>query len=120
MPTYEYECKSCSHNFEVFQSMSDDSLTECPECRKEIRRVIGGGLGIIFKGSGFYVNDSKSGSKSAGKSESKTGSGKDSDTGSSDSSSKETPKSGGSDSPSEKKSSDRGSTQKKTTTAVKD
>jgi putative FmdB family regulatory protein len=59
MPTYEYECASCEHNFEVFQSMMDAALTICPNCGKRVRRIIGGGTGIIFKGSGFYVNDSK-------------------------------------------------------------
>ncbi|MCL2442481.1 MAG: zinc ribbon domain-containing protein [Treponema sp.] len=63
MPTYEYECKSCSHNFEIFQSMSDQPLKDCPECGKEIRRLIFGGAGVIFKGSGFYVTDK---GKSAG------------------------------------------------------
>ncbi|MDR2965229.1 MAG: hypothetical protein LBU88_05595 [Treponema sp.] len=57
MPTYEYECKSCSHGFEVFQSMSDNPLKDCPKCGKEIRRLIFGGSGVIFKGSGFYVTD---------------------------------------------------------------
>ena len=57
MPTYEYECKSCSHSFEVFQSMSDSPLKECPKCGKEVRRLIFGGTGVIFKGSGFYVTD---------------------------------------------------------------
>jgi putative FmdB family regulatory protein len=57
MPTYEYECKSCGHGFEVIQSMSDAPLTDCPECGKEIRRIIFGGTGVIFKGSGFYVTD---------------------------------------------------------------
>jgi len=57
MPTYEYECKSCKHNFEVFQAMSDPPLTDCPECGKEIRRLIFGGAGVIFKGSGFYITD---------------------------------------------------------------
>ena len=66
MPTYGYECKSCSHNFETFQAMSDPPLKDCPECGKEVRRLIFGGTGVIFKGSGFYVTDkSKSGSKSA-------------------------------------------------------
>ncbi|MCG8452146.1 MAG: zinc ribbon domain-containing protein [Spirochaetales bacterium] len=65
MPTYDYECRSCGHRFETFQSMSDDALVQCPECKKdELRRLIGGGSGIIFKGSGFYVNDSKKGSSS--------------------------------------------------------
>ena len=57
MPTYEYECKSCKHSFEAFQSMSDAPLSECPQCKKELRRLINGGSGIIFKGSGFYVTD---------------------------------------------------------------
>ena len=61
MPTYEYECKSCKHSFEVFQSILDDPLTRCPECGNELRRLINGGSGIIFKGSGFYVTDHKEG-----------------------------------------------------------
>ncbi|MCL2802263.1 MAG: FmdB family transcriptional regulator [Treponema sp.] len=63
MPTYEYECKSCTHNFEVFQSMSEQAIKDCPECGKEVRRLIFGGTGVIFKGSGFYVNDKKSAKK---------------------------------------------------------
>jgi putative FmdB family regulatory protein len=59
MPTYEYECRSCGKSFEAFQSMSDAPLSECPSCGKQVRRVINGGTGIIFKGSGFYVNDSR-------------------------------------------------------------
>jgi putative FmdB family regulatory protein len=57
MPTYEYECKSCGYTFDAFQSMSDEPLKSCPECGKDIRRLINGGSGIIFKGSGFYVTD---------------------------------------------------------------
>jgi len=57
MPTYEYECKSCAFNFEIFQAMSDQPVKDCPECGKEVRRLIFGGTGVIFKGSGFYVND---------------------------------------------------------------
>jgi len=73
MPTYEYECKSCAHNFEVFQSMSDEPLKNCPECGKEVRRLIFGGAGVIFKGSGFYVTDKgKSSSTSAVKTDKKT------------------------------------------------
>lgn len=68
MPTYEYECKSCGYGFEVFQSMSDEALRECPECGREVRRLINGGSGIIFKGSGFYVTDKSSAAKSAAKS----------------------------------------------------
>ena len=60
MPYYDYLCADCSHTFEAFQSMSDPSLKTCPECKADdLRRLIGGGTGIIFKGSGFYVNDSK-------------------------------------------------------------
>ena len=57
MPTYEYECKTCSHSFEVFQAMSDEPLKVCPKCKKELRRLIFGGAGVIFKGPGFYVTD---------------------------------------------------------------
>ncbi|HPE37167.1 MAG TPA: zinc ribbon domain-containing protein, partial [Spirochaetales bacterium] len=67
MPTYEYECRSCGHSFEVFQNMSDEPIKTCPECGKEVRRLIFGGSGVIFKGSGFYVNDSKGKNSAAGK-----------------------------------------------------
>ena len=60
VPTYEYECRVCCHSFERTQSMSEEPVKVCPECGKDVRRVINGGAGIIFKGSGFYVNDSKS------------------------------------------------------------
>jgi len=69
MPTYEYECKNCSHSFEIFQSMSDPPVKECPKCGKEVRRIIFGGTGVIFKGSGFYVTDKN---KSPGKTEPKS------------------------------------------------
>lgn len=60
MPTYEYECRSCGHNFETVQGMSEDALTDCPQCRtSQLRRLIGAGLGVIFKGAGFYVNDAR-------------------------------------------------------------
>jgi putative FmdB family regulatory protein len=64
MPTYEYECTSCSHTFEAFQSMKDPPLEDCPQCGKNVRRLINGGTGIIFKGSGFYVTDKSKGSDS--------------------------------------------------------
>jgi len=70
MPTYEYECKKCGHNFEVFQSMSDEPLKTCVKCGGEVRRLIFGGAGVIFKGSGFYVTDKAAGKavgKAAGK-----------------------------------------------------
>ena len=74
MPTYEYECKSCSHCFETFQAMSDPPLKICPECGKEVRRLIFGGAGVIFKGSGFYVTDkSKSEAKAASSQKSRDG-----------------------------------------------
>ena len=59
MPTYDYVCDECSHEFEHFQSMSSDKLKECPECEGSLRRLIGAGAGIIFKGSGFYETDYK-------------------------------------------------------------
>lgn len=65
MPTYDYKCTSCNHIFEHFQSMADEPLTQCPECGGEVKRMIGGGSGLIFKGSGFYVNDSKKGGSSS-------------------------------------------------------
>jgi putative FmdB family regulatory protein len=77
MPTYEYECKSCSHSFETFQSMSDQPLKDCPKCGSEVRRLIFGGSGVIFKGSGFYVTDKKNSSaqsKSTAKTETKSAS----------------------------------------------
>ncbi len=65
MPTYEYECRSCGADFDVFQSMSDDPLTVCPSCGHSVRRKINGGTGIIFKGSGFYKNDSRKSSSAS-------------------------------------------------------
>ncbi|UJW35003.1 FmdB family transcriptional regulator [Saccharothrix sp. AJ9571] len=63
MPTYQYACKECDHRFEAVQSFSDDSLTECPQCTGPLRKLYGA-VGVIFKGSGFYRNDSRSDSKS--------------------------------------------------------
>ncbi len=57
MPTYEYKCQQCGHQFEAFQKISDDPLTECPQCGGEVVRLISGGTGLIFKGSGFYLTD---------------------------------------------------------------
>lgn len=57
MPTYEYECQRCKHVFERFQSMTDKPLQRCPECRGKVRRMIGSGAGLLFKGSGFYITD---------------------------------------------------------------
>ena len=58
MPTYQYLCNGCGHEFEKFQSIKANSLRKCPECRKmQLNRLIGAGGGIIFKGSGFYQTD---------------------------------------------------------------
>lgn len=59
MPTYEYKCLQCEHRFDHFQSMTDDPLSTCPECGGNVKRLIGAGAGIIFKGSGFYCTDYK-------------------------------------------------------------
>ncbi len=60
MPTYDYACQKCDHTFEQFQSMRDDPLTKCPACgKKSLKRLVGGGAGLIFKGSGFYITDYK-------------------------------------------------------------
>ena len=61
MPTYDYECDACKHTFELFQSMKDSPKRKCPECGKsKLRRLIGTGGAIIFKGSGFYGTDYRS------------------------------------------------------------
>jgi len=60
MPTYEYECEKCGHLFEVFHSMSEEPRKHCPKCRGKVRRLIGRGAGMIFKGSGFYTTDYRS------------------------------------------------------------
>ena len=69
MPTYEYQCDACDHNFDEFQSMSEPALKKCPKCGKQkLRRVFGTGAAILFKGSGFYETDYRSESyKSAAK-----------------------------------------------------
>ena len=57
MPTYEYECLNCDTLFEQFQSITEDPIQECPECKGKVKRLIGAGAGLIFKGSGFYITD---------------------------------------------------------------
>lgn len=57
MPTYQYACNACGHEFEAIQSFSDSSLTQCPECKGEVRKVYSA-VGVVFKGSGFYKTDS--------------------------------------------------------------
>ena len=67
MPTYDYECQTCGHQFEARQSMKDPHLTDCPkeECPGPVKRRIGLGAGFIFKGSGFYITDYRSDSYKA-------------------------------------------------------
>lgn len=59
MPTYDYKCEKCGYKFEELQSMSAAPLTECPQCKGKVKRLISGGTGMIFKGSGFYATDYK-------------------------------------------------------------
>ena len=65
MPTYQYACTACGHDLEAVQSFSDDPLTECPECGGALRKLFGN-VGVVFKGSGFYRNDSRTKSDSGG------------------------------------------------------
>ncbi len=58
MPTYQYACTECGHAFEQFQSFTDDALTECPQCQGRLRKLFNA-VGVVFKGSGFYRNDSR-------------------------------------------------------------
>lgn len=87
MPTYAYLCTSCAHSFDIVQAITDDALTECPECGGELRKKFHP-VGVTFKGSGFYRTDSRGGSASSesspGTSSSDSTSGKDSTSGSSD------------------------------------
>lgn len=73
MPIYEYKCKSCECVFERLQSVSEDPIRLCPSCGGEVRRIFSP-AGIIFKGSGFYITDSR---KESGKTESESSSGED-------------------------------------------
>lgn len=78
MPTYEYECQKCGKTFDVFQSMKDEPLKTCPDkkCKGKVKRLLGTGAGLIFKGSGFYITDYRSeGYKQAAKKDSSSGSG---------------------------------------------
>ena len=60
MPTYQYHCPNCGHCFEEFQSITDDPIEICPQCGQKTHRVISGGSGFLFKGSGFYITDNRS------------------------------------------------------------
>ena len=60
IPSYQYKCENCNYEFEKFQQITNNSLRKCPNCKKlKLKRLIGKGSGIIFKGSGFYCNDYK-------------------------------------------------------------
>lgn len=65
MPTYDYKCLKCEKIFEIFQSMKDEPLKNCPDCNGKVKRLIGAGAGAIFKGSGFYQTDYKNSSKTS-------------------------------------------------------
>src|SRR5437764_1239593 len=71
MPTYEYRCKECGEELEVVQAFTDDPLTECPNCGGALRKVFGN-IGITFKGSGFYKNDSRSAARKSAEKKSDT------------------------------------------------
>ena len=90
MPTYDYRCADCGHEFEAHQSFTDDPLTECPSCGGAVKKRFSA-VGIAFKGSGFYKNDARGSSGSSGSSSSSTTSGGDSTSGSSDAAPKATP-----------------------------
>lgn len=89
MPTYQYLCDACGHEFEEFQSMTEDAIDVCPKCQSKPRRLISGGAGLLFKGSGFYITDYRSAKYKADKS-------KDSPSAPSSSSSSDAGKSSGS------------------------
>jgi putative FmdB family regulatory protein len=70
MPNYDYRCEKCGHHFEVLQSMSAEPVAECPQCKGSVKRLIGGGAGVHFKGTGFYQTDYKKSSGGCEKSSS--------------------------------------------------
>ena len=86
VPTYSYACTACDNKFDIVQSFSDDSLTECPQCEGKLRKLFNS-VGIVFKGSGFYRTDSRSGSTASESASTSTSSSSSSDSSSSSSSS---------------------------------
>lgn len=102
MPTYQYACTQCEHRFDAVQSFTDDPLTQCPQCEGRLRKLFNS-VGIVFKGSGFYRNDSrdkpapsadKPAEKSDAKSETKSSGGAESTSTSGDSSGAKTESAG--------------------------
>ena len=87
MPTYAYACKDCGHAFDIQQSFSDDSLSVCPECRGKLRKKFTS-VGVVFKGSGFYRTDSRSGTSTVPAASGAAGSASESGTSSTNSGSK--------------------------------
>lgn len=99
MPTYEYACSNCESNHEIVQSMSDPTLTTCPSCGQETLRKQFGNVGVVFKGSGFYRNDSRDKKTNTGGSSSSSGT-SDTSTSSSSSTTSTTPSTPSSPAPS--------------------
>ncbi|MEU9114822.1 FmdB family zinc ribbon protein [Streptomyces sp. NPDC048483] len=98
MPTYQYQCTACGEGLEAVQKFTDDALTECPSCDGRLKKVFSA-VGIVFKGSGFYRNDSRGSSSSSSPAKSSSSSGSSSsDSSSSSSSASSSGSSGGSDS----------------------
>lgn len=65
MPNYDYRCLTCGHEYELFQSITEKPAVKCPKCGKKVQRLIGGGSGVSFKGTGFYETDYKKSSGSS-------------------------------------------------------
>ncbi|MFD5324683.1 FmdB family zinc ribbon protein [Streptomyces sp. NPDC127092] len=86
MPTYQYQCTECGEGLEAVQKFTDDALTECPSCKGRLKKVFSA-VGIVFKGSGFYRNDSRGASSSSSPASSKTSSSSSSSSSSTSSSS---------------------------------
>ena len=75
MPTYEYECQKCHHRYDLFQRITEGPKRTCPKCKGRVKRLLGTGAGLLFKGSGFYITDyRKPGYKQAAKNDSSGGS----------------------------------------------
>jgi len=114
VPTYSYACTECGNRFDEVQAFSDDALTTCPKCSGRLRKLFGN-VGVVFKGSGFYRNDSREASKSSSSSSSSSSNGS---SGTSESSSSSSSSDKSSDKSSSKSSSDSSSTSSSSTPAA--